>query len=413
MVIDAGTYEGDVCAWRAHDLVLRGNGTVILKAAGKAFEQKAIWVIKGDRCFVEGIHFEDCAVPDNNGAGIRAEGTDLHVRACVFRRNQDGLLAGANVNSTIIVERCEFDRSGAGDGLSHAIYIGKIKAFIYTANYSHGTVVGHEVKSRALYNYIAVNRISTEDGTGSRNIDLPNGGESYILGNIIQHGATTENGNVIGYGLEGLTTSAPNTLVVAFNTIVNERSAATFFRCDPATDTLRVVNNIIAGTGTVLIGTATVIDTMHNTRCMTISAARFRNAASLDYELLADAPARSCAVDAGPLDLHSSYVHPTGMQPRTSFRDMGALESATSTTVFDNASGTSFRLAPNPASHTLTIFVDDATAQDPVHIYSLDGTCVMTFAKQEHPLQIDCSSLAAGVYIVTCSKQHTLVSIVR
>ena len=83
----------------------------------------------------------------------------------------------------------EFEQSGAGDGLSHAIYINHIKAFIFRFNYSHTTEVGHECKSRAHFNYIAYNRLSNEDGRGSRNLDIPNGGTSVVIGNVFHKGA--------------------------------------------------------------------------------------------------------------------------------------------------------------------------------------------------------------------------------
>lgn len=248
--IDPAEYVGDVAIWRANNLKLYRTPTAqdgsfaILRAGGKAAEAKAIWVIKGNDCVVAGIDFRECAVPDRNGAGIRVEGTNITVSHCAFRQNQDGILAGNNLNSTIIVEYSEFDRSGAGDGLSHAIYINHVKAFIFRFNYSHGTLVGHECKSRAHFNYIIYNRLSNENGTGSRNLDLPNGGTSVIIGNVFHKGANAENGNVIGYGLEGQSDTVDNSLYISHNTIVSDRGLATFLRIDPKTKLLKAVNNI-------------------------------------------------------------------------------------------------------------------------------------------------------------------------
>jgi hypothetical protein len=407
VVIDSAVYEGDVCAWRANNLQIYANGPVVLKAAGKAFEQKAIWVVKGNDCWIQGIDFRDCAVPDNNGAGIRVEGTNITVMDCAFRRNQDGILAGANTKSTIEVVRCVFEQSGAGDGLSHAIYIGHVARFLYYGNYTHGTVVGHEVKSRALFNYIAYNRITTEEGTGSRNIDLPNGGESYVLGNIIQHGAQTENGNVIGYGLEGMSDTVNNTLVIASNTIVNERSAATFLRTDAATKRVLMVNNIIAGTGTLLIGTADTLDTLHNSRSLNIADAKFENASTLDYRLRDDAPARGIAVPVGvmheiELDPAFMYVHPTQVKARTTHHDMGALESAMSTDVPLATMPPSHQLLlyPNPASTSITIDAATELINEDVVILSVDGREVHRSRIVDQKQGIDIRALAAGQYCI-------------
>jgi hypothetical protein len=297
--IDKAEYIGDVCSWYAKGLYFIGESGAILKANGKAAEQKAIWVIKGDDCIVEGIDFWDCAVIDRNGAGIRIEGTNILVRSCAFRNNQDGILCGANPNSTVIIEQCEFENSGAGDGLSHGIYIGHIKAFYYQFNYAHGTKVGHEVKSRAAFNMIAFNNISQEKGTGSRNIDLPNGGTSFIIGNILQHSANAENGNTIGYGLEGLRDSLDNSLFIASNTFVNERSAGTFFRIDTNTRLLTWVNNIFAGNGAMLIGKASIFDTSHNTRIIPIQDVQFNNPEVYDFTLSKNSPALMNAVLPG------------------------------------------------------------------------------------------------------------------
>ena len=92
--IDAGLYSGNVTKWFANRLVIRskGNGYAHLEAAGNYAEGKAIWVIKGADCTVEGIEFSGCKVPDHNGAGIRQEGKNLILRNCFFHHNEMGIL---------------------------------------------------------------------------------------------------------------------------------------------------------------------------------------------------------------------------------------------------------------------------------------------------------------------------------
>ena len=132
--------------------MLIANGVVKLFADGKAAEQKAIWVVKGNDCVIDGVEFLECKVADKNGAGIRVEGTNITITHCTFRRNEMGVLAGNNNQSRIIVQYSEFDRSGYGDGYSHNIYINHIKSFIFRFNYSHRAYIGHELKSRAAFN---------------------------------------------------------------------------------------------------------------------------------------------------------------------------------------------------------------------------------------------------------------------
>ena len=61
------------------------------------------------------------------------------------------------------------------------------------------------MKTRALANYILYNRISDEDdGTASYEIDIPDGGTSVVLGNVIQQGPKTGNGTIVSYGAGSL-----------------------------------------------------------------------------------------------------------------------------------------------------------------------------------------------------------------
>ena len=203
--IDAGEYAGDVAVWSANRLTIRGVGGVArLPANGRSAQQKAIWVIRGGGTTVERIEFSGCRVPDRNGAGIRQEGRGLVVRDCLFRDNEDGILTGADPASEILVENCEFDHNGAGDGYSHNLHIGQVGRFTMRFCWSHRARVGHLVKSRARENFLLYNRLTDEeDGTSSYVIDLPNGGRSFLIGNIIQHGPRAENGVAVSYAAEG------------------------------------------------------------------------------------------------------------------------------------------------------------------------------------------------------------------
>jgi hypothetical protein len=100
----------------------------------------------------------------------------------------------------IIIEFSEFFDNGAGDGFSHNLYIGNIAKFIFRPNYSHGAVVGHLLKSPAAENDIYYNRLSDESiGTASYEIDLPNGGKSVIIGNLIEKGPQAQHSALVSY----------------------------------------------------------------------------------------------------------------------------------------------------------------------------------------------------------------------
>jgi len=256
VLIDAGTYA-DVCSWRANSLLLRGwGGRAVLDAEGMSLaEGKAIWVIKGNCTRVESIEFANASCPDKNGAGIRQEGTGLAVTWCVFRDNEDGVLAGADSLSDITVEYSEFRYNGFGDGQSHNLYIGRVRSFTLQYCWSHRAYIGHEVKSRARFNYILYNRIMDEDsGDASREIDLPNGGRSYVIGNLLQKGQYAENSNMVGYGLEGVTAGYDTVLFCVNNTMVNQRSPQGPFLQLQSGTRAQVFNNVFYGSTEIVRG---------------------------------------------------------------------------------------------------------------------------------------------------------------
>ena len=197
-------YRGDVCAWSTNHLTIVGvHGRAHLEAAGQSSEGKAIWVIAGDDTTIENVEFSGARVPDQNGAGIRQEGANLLLEHCYFHDNQEGILAADNPASSIAIDSSVFAGNGAGDGYSHNIYINHVRSFTLRYSYSTDARVGHLVKSRALRNYILYDRLTGEHGTDSYELDLPNGGLSYVIGTIIEQGSNTQNPNMLAYGEEG------------------------------------------------------------------------------------------------------------------------------------------------------------------------------------------------------------------
>ncbi len=292
--IDAGTYTNDAAVWQANDLTIEGvGGRAVLDATGFAIpNRKAIFTIVGANATVRNLTFQgahDAAGADKNWAGIRQEGATLTVLDCAFLRNDDGILANAVATSDITVRRTEFGFNGYGDGQSHNIYVNQVRSFTLTDSYTHDANVGHLVKSRALTNVLRYNRIVGGTGTGSYEVNLPNGGDSYLVGNVIQQGAASQNGTVVSYAEEGATNPVQRLYVVG-NTVVNDRSAGTFVRVAGTPADAWLVNNVFAGPGTVLSGPAT--QNHHN---LTTTTAIFVNPAGYDYRLRAG----TAAIDAG------------------------------------------------------------------------------------------------------------------
>lgn len=246
----AGTYSGDVCAIGRSRLTIRGvNGRPRIDAGGKNAGGKAIWVIQGADTVVEDIELSGCTVPDANGAGIRQEGRNLTVRRGFFHDNQNGILGNADSASVYLIEDSEFARNGAGDGQSHNMYIGEIASFTLRGSYSHDARVGHLVKSRALENHILYNRLSDDQGNASYQLDLPQGGPSYVIGNLFQKSARAENSSFVSFAREPKRNPG-SALWVVNNTFVNNRSAGTFVSVASDVGEVLLRNNVFWGAGT-------------------------------------------------------------------------------------------------------------------------------------------------------------------
>lgn len=326
--IDAGVYPGDAAVWRQQRLTLRGvGGRAYLRADGAQAEGKGIWVIKGNGTTVESIELSGAKVPDRNGAAIRLEGAGLTVRDCYIHDNENGILTGVNPASDVVVERTELARNGAGDGYTHNLYIGDVRSFALRYSYVHHAVVGHNVKSRAARNDILYNRIMDErDGRSSYAIDLPNGGLSFVIGNLIQHGADAENSTVVSYGTEGFKHPS-NELYFVSNTVVNDRPAGgRFLSVKAGAGEVRILNNVFAGRGEVLVGPG-------EAKGNVVAARRdFVDLADFDYRLKAGAAAIGAGIDPGSahgveLRPTAEYVHRAGERARgdSGKLDAGAL----------------------------------------------------------------------------------------
>lgn len=293
--ISAATYSGDVCGIYAHNLIIRGvNGRPKIDAAGRNAMGKATWVVVGNNITIENVEMLGAKVPDLNGAAIRLEGTHFTMRKSFLHDNQNGILTGANLNSDILIENTEFGHNGYGTGQTHNVYIGKVRSLTFRYNFSHDAHVGHNLKSRALTNKILYNRFSslkpgttgsTLLGQPSYEIDLPNAGTSYIIGNVIQQPAANQNPSLVSYGVEGATNPGHN-LYVVNNTFLNDDTARGTFVLVHASVTKPILlqNNIFSGVGTLSNQVTAIAKTNYRS-----IAPGFVNRAAYDLRPLASA----------------------------------------------------------------------------------------------------------------------------
>jgi len=315
--IASGDYKADVAVWTQQDLTIRGVGAMPrLIAMGAAAENKAIFVVRGDRIRIENLEFSGTKVRDRNGAGIRHEAGKLTVVGCRFLENENGILTANDERLLLEIERSEFGYNGSGEGQSHNLYVGAIASLQVTGSYFHHAKVGHLLKSRARDNRILYNRLTDEiGGRASYELEFPSGGTALVVGNQIEQSSTTENSKIISFGAEGLKWPK-NALYLAHNTIVNDRPQGARMLDVRAGVAVVAVNNVLVGQGASLdlpagSGQGNVVGDWPD----------FVRPQRDDYHLRKDSKlfgaAAKAGVAAGGADLTPSaeYVHPLQTRP--------------------------------------------------------------------------------------------------
>jgi hypothetical protein len=341
--IQAQTYSGDVCGISASNLTIRGvNGRPKIDAAGANAMGKGIWVVQGNNITVENVEMYGAKVVDKNGAALRLEGTNFTLRSSFLHDNENGILANAVTASNILIETTEFGHNGAGDGYSHNLYIGNVGSLTFRYNFSHDANIGHNLKSRARVNTIVYNRFSSlpdgQAGSGkpSYEIDVPNAGTTYIIGNVIQQPAANSNPSLIAYGEEGASNPGQD-LYVVNNTFLNDYgSGGTFVMIGGGvTKAALLQNNIFGGVGTATNQGNAIDKTNYRS-----ASPGFVNRAAYDLHPTANAqvinagsaPGSSAAGVALAPAAQYKHVAQGETRPASGQLDIGAYEAATTTT---------------------------------------------------------------------------------
>ncbi len=400
--IDEETYIGNaaLAVWNRDNLIIRGvGGKPHLVANGQYIFGKGIWVCAGNNITVENIEFSGATVPDQNGAGIRLDGNGLTIRYCYFHDNENGILTNNSNVGDILIEYSEFNHNGFGAGFTHNLYIGHVNKLTFRYNYSHHALVGHNLKSRANENYIMYNRIMDEQtGRSSRLIDLPNGGFSIIMGNLLMQGSNAENNNLVGYGLEGLS-NANNKLYLINNTLVNKRGTCNFIHIQGGTTIANITNNIFTGIGNVINGTTTTMS--NNVIEATISNMNFVDEANYDYHLNSNSPAINVgtavsSVNGNSLTPNMQYIHPTAFETRPTGTtiDVGAYE-YDSTVFINDFLLEDVTIYPNPIQRSFNIKLNDNVLEKVIVFNELGKKIYKnTFTK------VNILHLKSGIYYV-------------
>ena len=253
--IRSGEYRGQTAVWTQNNLVIRGSGKrPVLIADGKSAEGKGLWVVRGGAVRIENLEFRGVRVRDGNGAGIRFERGHLVIHRCAFIDNEIGILTANSPELSLEISDSEFaDAPRHEVDLHHLLYVGAIGKFVLSGSRFSNGYRGHLVKSRARENHVLYNLLA--DGPGGRasfELEFPNGGIAYVIGNAIQQSASSDNSVLVSYGAEG-PRWPDNALYFVHNTLINDRHNGAFLKIwtekFPGDIESWVVNNLTVGNG--------------------------------------------------------------------------------------------------------------------------------------------------------------------
>lgn len=252
--IQPGEYRQQPAVWTQDNLIIRGRGQPQMIADGANAEGKAIWVVRGGNIRIEGIDFRGARVPAGNGAGIRFEKGALSVERCTFVDNEMGILTANSFDMSLEVRDSQFGQAPTHAGmLHHLLYVGRIGKFTLVGSRFQQGFRGHLVKSRARESHVLYNLLyDGPQGQASYELEFPEGGLAYVVGNVIGQSDRTDNPAIVAYGAEGGSWSE-NGLYLAHNTLINEHYTGDFLKLWldklPGDTEVWALNNLTVGYG--------------------------------------------------------------------------------------------------------------------------------------------------------------------
>ena len=249
----------DCARWDADNLVIEGVGAGVT-IADKVCDEKGLFITRGRNITVRNITFTSAHAVNHNGSGIRAEGANLTVEASRFIADEDGILAGDNPASTIIITGSYF--SGNGNCIAacaHGIYANHIALLRVKNSQFVEQHVGHHIKSRAATTEVVGNTV--QDGPGgsaSYLVDLPNAGAAVISGNKFEKGPLSENKLVaISIGAEAAKGLNPaGDITIENNVFTNDTGILTAFVKNYTVSPVLLRANQFSGAVTPLLNAA-------------------------------------------------------------------------------------------------------------------------------------------------------------
>jgi hypothetical protein len=338
--IEAGDYPGAVATWPQHGLLIRGvGGRPHIAANDQRVADRDVWLFTGDDVVVENVEISGARSPKyNNGAAIRHIGRNLTLRHVHLHHSENGVLIGNDYPDTnrVLVEYSQFGFNGDGVGYAHNLYIGRSHELVMRYSYSHDATGGHLLKSRASRTVLEYNRLSDEAGNSSYVIDIPNGGDALVLGNVLEQGARAVNKYVISFAAEEPAYPVSELRVIN-NTLYNRTYNGVFVHQYLEVPT-QVINNVAIGTPLALVESDHLAGITREANLTRVDHG-LESPRDYRFALTFDSPAVDAGTAIAPAP-QREYVHPVGWRKRQTVDrlDIGAYEACRGTLVSASAS---------------------------------------------------------------------------
>ena len=228
LFITEGVYRTPITIFK-NNVTIKGIGHVIFEKS--AARGKGFILSQGDNLTVENIECRFVSVRDGNGACIRLEGVNLTLNHVYFHDAQEGILETSKHPGNIYIYDSRFEQLGF-NGQAHGIYTNKANLYIYNSLVLASKGEGHALKVRGENLLVESSIIASLSSRDSRLIDMPNGGRLTVANSILAQGPKSANGQVIGFGLEGITNKV-NKIDLIGNIIYLERLGENYLLVKP------------------------------------------------------------------------------------------------------------------------------------------------------------------------------------
>lgn len=296
-----GDYKAQSLALPPKHITLRGVGQrPVLRSDGKPVAGRGIWVVDGGDITVENIEFRGARSIDADGAGIHLEHGRLHVVNCGFFDDEHGIQTGNVADAELTIDNSVFGEAPQiVGGLAHLLNVGRIARLAVSGSRFQSGFEGHLVKSRARETRLSYNLIDDgPNGQASYEVDLPDGGQAWLIGNVFGQSADGRNPVVVAFGAENRSWDK-NALYLSHNTFINRGwMPAWFLRVFrdhlPESTPVYAINNLVVGFGVFSWGATGEFD----------GNAHARTSSLVDLDTL--------ALEVAP----GSSLHGSGVDPR-------------------------------------------------------------------------------------------------